>query len=46
VLAADPARPASTAAAVAALAQARLLLQDKIAPELQTMVGFSDADGD
>ena len=46
MLAADPARPASVNAAMQALAQAKKLLEDKIAPELKTMVGFSESDGD
>ena len=29
-----------------ALAQAKKLLEDKVAPELKTMVGFSESDGD
>lgn len=44
--AADPARPATIGSAVQALAQAKQLMENKIAPALQTMVGFSDADGD
>lgn len=46
MLAADPARAASVSAAMQALAQAKKLLEDKIAPELKTMVGFSESDGD
>ncbi|BDT66166.1 hypothetical protein os1_03220 [Comamonadaceae bacterium OS-1] len=46
MLAADPARAASVTAAMQALAQAKKLLEDKIAPELKTMVGFSESDGD
>ncbi len=46
VTAADPARPATIAPAVQALAQAKQLMENNIAPALQTMVGFSDADGD
>ncbi|WP_394788114.1 imelysin family protein [Rhodoferax sp.] len=46
IKAADPARPATVAAAVQSLAQGKRLMEDKIAPALQTMVGFSDADGD
>lgn len=44
--AADPARPASVTAAMQALTQAKKLLEDKVAPELKTMVGFSESDGD
>ena len=44
--AADPARAASVTAAMQALAQAKKLLEDKVAPELKTMVGFSESDGD
>lgn len=46
MLAADPARAASVTAAMQALAQAKKLLEDKVAPELKTMVGFSESDGD
>lgn len=46
VLAAQPTRPASVNAAMQALAQAKKLLEDEIAPELKTMVGFSESDGD
>ena len=46
MLAADPARAASVSAAMQTLAQAKKLLEDKVAPELKTMVGFSESDGD
>ena len=46
VPAADPTRPATVTAAMQALAQAKKLLEDTIAPELKTMVGFSESDGD
>ncbi|MCX7275704.1 MAG: imelysin family protein [Burkholderiales bacterium] len=44
--AADPRRVASVTAAMQALAQTKQLMEDKIAPELKTMVGFSESDGD
>lgn len=43
---ADPARPASIAAAQKAVAQTKSVLEDKAAAAMQIMVGFSDADGD
>ena len=43
---ADPARPATTAAAQKAVAQTKSVLEDKAATAMQIMVGFSDADGD
>lgn len=46
MLAVDPARTASVTAAMQALAQAKKLLEDKVAPELKTIVGFSESDGD
>nr|WP_315238481.1 imelysin family protein [uncultured Albidiferax sp.] len=44
--AANPTRAASVTAAMQALAQTKKLLEDKVAPELKTMVGFSESDGD
>lgn len=46
IQAADPARTPTVTAAMQALAQTKQLLEDKIAPELKTMVGFSESDGD
>ena len=46
VVAADPAKPASMAAAQKAVAQVKSTLEDKAAAAMQIMVGFSDADGD
>jgi hypothetical protein len=46
IAAADPAKPATTAAAQKAVAQTKSVLEDKAAAAMQIMVGFSDADGD
>lgn len=46
MLAVDPARAATVTATMQALAQVKKLLEDKVAPELKTMVGFSESDGD
>jgi predicted lipoprotein len=44
--AADPGRVQTVTAAMQALAKTKQLMEDKIAPELKTMVGFSESDGD
>nr|WP_315430068.1 imelysin family protein [uncultured Albidiferax sp.] len=44
--AADPVRGTAVTAAMQALAKTKQLMEDKIAPELKTMVGFSESDGD
>lgn len=46
IAAADPARPATLAAAQQALARIKAVVEDKAAGALQITVGFSDADGD
>jgi predicted lipoprotein len=46
VAAADPARPATLAAAQQALARTKAVIEDQAAEALQITVGFSDADGD
>ena len=46
IAAADPAKPASIAAAQKAVALTKSVLEDKAAAAMQIMVGFSDADGD
>jgi hypothetical protein len=46
VAAADPARPATLAAAQQTLARTKAVIEDKAAEALQITVGFSDADGD